>query len=64
MEEDGEEVDDNRVEKIHEEVFDAPQPTQQKRTMDCTKVEDVAVVRAWVCVFDAVTDNEQTRQKY
>jgi hypothetical protein len=49
-----------------EEVFDASQPTQQrKRTLNYTNHEDLCLVRAWENVsLDAATNTDQTSKRY
>jgi hypothetical protein len=49
------------VEEIEEAMFDSSQPTQRKRTLTYTNVEDVCLVRAWESVsLHVVSGNDQT----
>jgi hypothetical protein len=43
----GKEGNGDDVKVIDEGVFDASQPTQRKRTMNYTDMEDACLVRAW-----------------
>jgi hypothetical protein len=55
------EYGDDDVEEVCKEVFDAPEANgRSKRTMNYTKVEDIALVKAWESVtIYMVTDNGQ-----
>jgi hypothetical protein len=43
---DGKEGDDEEVEEIEERMFDSQQPTEHKKTLNYTDVEDACLVQA------------------
>ena len=52
-------------EDIGEDLFDASQPMQRKRSLNYTELEDVTLIRAWEQVsLDAMIDNDQSGKKY